>query len=216
MSWEEEVAGKSKETGESRENWRRGIIRQEKRKLPKGRREGDVRKREKKEVTCGERGEEKLERRIRAASAVREKERARERASEMEGRRGRRREEEGESWQLLGACGVGPFKARSPDARRRNCPPRVARALHVPLRHVPSGPSNVAAPRSPWYFLSAPPPTPSREEHKPSRRASMKSHPPRISPFLLPNLLLSLPPFSIPLHPPSLPCTPRIRTTRKT
>lgn len=67
-------------------------------KAQKGRREGDARKREKKEITCGERGEEKLERRIRAASTEREKERESERKSERDGRkkrekkRGRRRE----------------------------------------------------------------------------------------------------------------------------
>jgi hypothetical protein len=47
---------------------------------------------------------------------------------EGEGEGGRRKKEEGGRrgcWQLPGACGVGPFKARSPDARRRNCPPRV-------------------------------------------------------------------------------------------
>lgn len=32
------------------------------------------------------------------------------------------------SWQMLGACGVEPFKARSLDARRRHGPPRVALA----------------------------------------------------------------------------------------
>lgn len=32
------------------------------------------------------------------------------------------------SWQMLGACGVEPFKARSLDARRRHGPPRIALA----------------------------------------------------------------------------------------
>lgn len=98
MSWEEEVAGKSKETGESRENWRCGIIRQEKRKPKRGGERETYGNEKRKEVTCGERGEEKLERRIRAASTEREKERESERKSERDGRkkrekkRGRRRE----------------------------------------------------------------------------------------------------------------------------
>lgn len=114
--------------------------------------------------------------------------------------RAREKEEEGEeerkkeSWQLLGACGVGPFKARSPDARRRNCPPRVARALLVPLRHVPSTPPTLLL-ASFVLPLRAAPDTFLRRAQTVAT-ASMKSHPPRISPFLLSDLsfflLLSL------------------------
>lgn len=135
---------------------------------------------------CGERGKEKLERRIRAANAERGREREKERGRVSEREREGGKEEEGEeerkkeSWQLLGACGVGPFKARSPDARRRNCPPRVTRALLVP-------------PTPPELPLASPPCVSSPRRRRPpgtfSRRtqtvatASMKSHPPSISPF---------------------------------
>lgn len=153
------------------------------------------------------RQEEKLERRICAASAERGKER--ERKKEEERVRERGKEEEGEeerkeSWQLLGACGVGPFKARSPDARRRNCPPRVARALLVPLRHVPSTPP-VATRVLRMFPLRAAPDTFLRRAQTVAT-VSMKSHPPRISSFLLPNLFFSLYPFRIHSHisPPSL------------
>lgn len=112
----------------------------------------------------------------------RERERQR---GEKERRRGRRREKKKkESWQLLGACGVGPFKARSPDARRRNCPPRVA-----PHQRRYSRPPCVFPLRRPRHLLE-----------KSTNRvatASMKSHPPRVSPFLLPNLFFSLCPSRI-------------------
>lgn len=128
-----------------------------------------------------ERGKEKLERHIRATSTERKRE---EGEGEKERRRGRRREKKKESWQLLGACGVGPFKARSPDARRRNCPPRVA-----PHQRRYSRPPCVFPLRRPRHLLE-----------KSTNRvatASMKSHPPRISPFLLPNLFFSLCPSRI-------------------
>lgn len=63
--------------------------------------------------------EESLEKLVRVVSGKRE--RKREGGQEERAEGGRK-----ESWQLLGACGVGPFKARSPDAWRRNCPPRVS------------------------------------------------------------------------------------------
>lgn len=73
-----------------------------------------------------------------------------------------------ESWQLLGACGVGPFKARSPDARRRNCPPRV-----TPTPHPPVHPALLLSPT--WFassacFFSAAPDTFSRRARAASRR----------------------------------------------
>jgi len=63
------------------------------------------------------------------AKRARKRKREKEEGEGEEGGRGREKKERGgrkeSCWQLPGACGVGPFKARSPDARRRNCPPRV-------------------------------------------------------------------------------------------
>lgn len=99
--------------------------------------------------------------------------------------RGERGKEEGELAAALGACGVGPFKARSPDARRRNCPPRVTptpsslpRVVRV-LRVLPL--------RRPRHLLQ-------KSSNRVATAASMKSHPPRVSSFLLPNLFFSLSP----------------------
>ena len=57
------------------------------------------------------------------------------------------------SWQMLGACGVEPFKARSLDARRRNGPPRVALAptkVHGSSHSVSLPPSLHSPLRTPW------------------------------------------------------------------
>lgn len=84
----------------------------------------------------------------------------------------------------MGACGVGPFKARSPDARRRShpamcpSPPPLSSLLLCCLR-----PPRVSSPL-PRYLL---------EEAKSNlvATASMKSHPSRVSRFLLFHLFLS-------------------------
>lgn len=88
-------------------------------------------------------------------ASLAQKGRKRERESERARGEGRKKREKKESWQLLGACGVGPFKARSPDARRRNCPPRVAPALLV----IPSSPPTLLLRTSTVCFLSAAPDT---------------------------------------------------------
>lgn len=97
-----------------------------------------------------------------------------EREREKEEGRGRR---EKESWQLLGACGVGPFKARSPDARRRSRPSRPSPTRSLDPTNVATGVLRVfPLRRRPQHLLE-----------KSTNRvatASMKSHPPRISPFL--------------------------------
>lgn len=112
-----------------------GVIRQDKCTAAKKRRRRCGRGRVKSDRRKSGRAEESRgESRKAPCVLLARKERDRERNPERE-----REEEEGwkereekrakggrkESWQLLGACGVGPFKARSPDARRRNCPPRV-------------------------------------------------------------------------------------------
>lgn len=86
----------------------------------------------------------------------------------------KKRREEKRSWQMLGACGVEPFKARSLDARRRNGPLRVVRTptnssppllvlSHFYLGHLEKSNRAPQPPRNLiylFYLLSYPPQSP--------------------------------------------------------
>lgn len=121
---------------------------------------------------CGERGKEKLERRIRAASAERGREREKEKErGKVREREGRKKREKKRGRRRAGSCWA---RAASDLLRRDHRTPGVATALPASLApsSFPSDtfPRPLLAARKSVLFLSAPPPSQHLLEKNTNRR----------------------------------------------